>query len=500
MKNYIMLEAHAVGMYISDAQTLNRSKSKGSQWLCNKEMPYLPVLNWIQINADNQIKLCSGECVGKDIETLHDNHTLNRYTPDVMQNSKIDITTNDLLIGPVELALNFTDRTLTLTPASGLPKSYSALSLKSVPALQGKLVLLSIHTLNTGSSLNKEFGYGDLYLKTLRDKLTNRPDFASKELRSIYNYVIEQVIPNNDTLNMESDTYKVATMIVVDVEKYLSSSKYDTLVLTNKRLEITRADILKASLHDSMSDEYLRSKQSLDSLRNHGFSCYIIDNQSNLSERYINFAGKVMKVPSIVEPSRSEGFYLLSLDSNKNLQADDFTAIDKLGELKYLYKSMEEAATGASIREQYVDNLDMQKVAQSHEGLDLKAQHEKQMRELEMQTRKNTLEMEERHKRNLLEIESKRAELNAEEFKQKIDYEEMLRKIKVELENNKRETEASKFSFDKNRYQMDNNSLYVKRDYEERKYERDSSIETIKTVGAVAGLAAGAYVLFKKFG
>ena len=45
---------------------------------------------------------------------------------------------------------------------------------------------------------------------------------------------------------------------------------------------------------------------------------------------------------------------------------------------------------------------------------------------------------------------------------------------------------------------MDTRQLDTKSHYEERKFERDNTIETLKTVGAVVGLIAGGMVFYNK--
>ena len=85
-----------------------------------------------------------------------------------------------------------------------------------------------------------------------------------------------------------------------------------------------------------------------------------------------------------------------------------------------------------------------------------------------------------------------------EDRKRKARHEETMLQLKRDSESAKRQTEDHKFNYERNRYQMDNLSLYSKREYEVGKYERDSTIETIKTVGGIVGLLAGGVVLYGK--
>ena len=61
-----------------------------------------------------------------------------------------------------------------------------------------------------------------------------------------------------------------------------------------------------------------------------------------------------------------------------------------------------------------------------------------------------------------------------------------------------RESIQTKTSYDDYKYRMDTRHLDTKTHYEERKFERDNTIETLKTMGAVAGLVAGGMMFYNK--
>jgi hypothetical protein len=500
-KRYLGTKAEVVGMYITDTQNLNTNSGGSSHWMGNADMPYLPLLNYISIAPDDQVRLASAQGIGKDITTYNTHYGMRKFTNEVVKSSKLPVAMNDLLVGPVNLAFNFTERKLTLTSSSGIPKSFTPLSLDSLAQFKGKLILMSIHTLNSMESIEHQFGELK-YIRTLRERLIGKADFASKELIDIYDYVIKCVGADKGLPAFAlSDTYKVATMVAVDVEELVRKEGCDSIYLVGKRIDISLENIVKVSPHEALIQEYVQDKVVMDTIRANGFACYIVDTDSSIGERYMNLAGMVVKVPKLKDRDKVDGFFLMSLDANKRLSADNFTPLEevKAGKLRFLYASIEEAEVGADMKNQYADQLEMLKLEKLSEGIALKSQHERDMRELEQLSRKRSNDIEQEHRARINELDAQRLKMNEEDTRRKLDFEETVRQMKADSESKKQATEFSKFNFDQNRYQMDNSSLFMKRNYEEGKYERDSTIETIKTVGAVAGLIAGGYVLFKKF-
>lgn len=509
MKKYIKTKTEAVGMYITDAGSLSRTSGGTSYWLSHKQMPYLPLLNWIQISPENEVRLASGESIGQDITTYNEHHRLNKLNEDILTRTKLDVTANDLFIGPIEMALNFSGKRLTITSRSGIPKSFAPLSLRSMPELDGKLVILSVHTINSVASIHNQYGYSN-YLKTLKDRLVGKSDYASEELSSVYDYVLTCLQTHRPVSPLAlSDTFKVVTLTVINVGEGLEANNVDTLALLNRQIEITYSDPVNARMHDNFTQEYILDKNVMETIRAYGLSCFIVDSDDKVSERYINFAGTVRKIPKIKSGDKVDGLYLVSVDASQKLQMDSVTPLNELDSVKFVYKSEEEADKGANMKEQYSDQLDLLRIEKANEALKLKAEHEKEMRaldqtsrqrivDMEHESRRRVMDMDQEHRSRTVELDAYRTKLEEEDRARKLEHEEALRNLKLDTEVRKQETEHYKYDHDKNRFQMDNASLYVKRDYEHAKYERDSTIETIKTVGAVAGLLAGGYAIYTR--
>lgn len=510
MKKYITPKTELCGMYVTDSGTLSNVSTGGGYWMTHNDMPYVPIFNLINISPGNEVRLASGESIGKDITIYSEHHRLNKLHEDILTKTKLDVSTNDLLSGSVDLVLNFSGKRITITSRSGIPKSFGPLSLRAMPELDGKIVIVSIHTLNSVAHIHDQYGYMN-YIKPLKDRLVGKNDASSKRLLSLYEYVLTclQNYKNTSPIAL-SDTLKVATTAVIDIAELLENKNVVTLVITGYQMEVTYNDPVNACLHDNFTQDYLLDKSVMETIRAHGLSCFIVDSDDKVSERYINFAGGVRKVPKIKSGDKIDGLYLVSVDAQQKLQMDSITPLSEIDSIKFVYKSAEEADKGANMKEQYSDQLEMLRVEKANESLKLKSEHEREMRALEQSSRQKVLdmeqsskmrlmEMEQENKAKMLELDSFRSQLDEEDRKRKLEHEEAIRTLKLEAELRKQETEQHKHKFEQKRFEMDNSSLYIKRNYEEAKYERDSTIETIKTVGAIAGLAAAGYAMYSRF-
>lgn len=93
--------------------------------------------------------------------------------------------------------------------------------------------------------------------------------------------------------------------------------------------------------------------------------------------------------------------------------------------------------------------------------------------------------------------------MNIEANEQKLRHERELSELRRRMEEESRraaeESYRYKNEYERNKYSYDLDMHHNKSRYEEARYERDSFVETIKTVGAVAGVAAAGFMLYKKF-
>lgn len=167
------------------------------------------------------------------------------------------------------------------------------------------------------------------------------------------------------------------------------------------------------------------------------------------------------------------GLYIITTDENAKPHTEIICGLDKIDENQYVYRTVEEANTGADIKNKYKQELEksrheleLERISRSNESLELKTKHEREINELKLQ------------------------------------YQERTDAVKKEMETFKslkeRESIQTKTSYDDYKYRMDTRHLDTKTHYEERKFERDNTIETLKTMGAVAGLVAGGMMFYNK--
>lgn len=172
--------------------------------------------------------------------------------------------------------------------------------------------------------------------------------------------------------------------------------------------------------------------------------------------------------------------YITTVDGQKSLGADAFIPLADIDSCRYIYKSHEEALEGADVRQQAQQHHELSKLEMNVEAAQLQQQALKMRHQFEEQIRN-------------LEMDAKRRQMEQDAYIRDMEtrHQEALRNFKIQEEANKFQTNSEKFRFDL--IGMEN-----KHKYEVAKYDRDTTIETLKTVGSVAGLLAGGYVLIKQ--
>lgn len=501
MRNCIRVNMKPLGMYITDGKHISNAKAQPKFWLSDEDHPYVPVLSLISVNTEEEIRLCTGEGPATDIVTYNENHRIAKLDQGVVNSTKLNVTTNDLLVGSVLIALNFTKKNIVISTEDTGPKNYAPLTCNRFSDVEGKVIFLRLHTLNSIASFNNRFNNIN-YIKALRDKYHGRIDDKSKDLYLIYDYILS-CTEKQGMMGQEmfSDTFKVATIGSVDIDTSdLMYGKGNVTVIGNLRVEISTEGIIGTPIHDGLAQDYIQDKEVMKTLRANGVSCYIVDSQNDLKPRFINFLGKVREIPVIKPKDQANGLYLVSIDKNVQFSIDEVIPLNEIADLKYVYLSKEEATTGADLARQYAEESSRIKAQSDRELMLLKGENDRLASIIKTDGLTSNLSYDKAKKAMELEFSSYKADLEKKTKEVNLEYEIALKKLKEENEKTKQETERYKHEYDRNHMKMANESLYVKRDYEYSKYERDSTVETIKTVGAIAGLLAGGYALYHKFG
>lgn len=503
-KFYINQKSKVTGIYLINTRNIERFSSQRG-WYSIEDMPFLPMLNFINIDPNGQVKFVSTRGEKDNIDTFNGKLSVQRFNDEVLENSMIDCTMNDLSDGVETATFNFTGTHLTITPFYGRPKLFHPLKQKkSIPGTEGKLVFVSIHTINTDTSVSHLYGVDNNYLEQMRDKYVGKKDYKSVEIKEIYDFIIAFLASKDgQSKTLIHDTYKVATMTIVDVNKIFeledfTDKRKDTICINNLAKDITRLGPVEARMHDCFSENFVHDPKVMATIREHGVSCFIVDNEKKLSSRFYTFAGRVMEVPVMQDIHRVDGLYLMYADASKKVAPIQFTPIDEINSVKYIYDNREMAFKGSDMAALRKEEIEQLKADQAIEAMRESTAHAREMRDIKLKYQTDQQAASEDRARFEAVLSEQRITAELAATKARAEHDALILGLKTQLERKKQETDLFKYEFDQSRYRMDNNSMYMKQNYEEGRYQRDTTIETIKTAGAVAGLLAGGYVLYNK--
>lgn len=474
-----------VAMYITDAGALSTFKGAPSFWSSLRDNRYFPLLDLISIKTTEEIRFTTGENISSDIRTYNEHTSSQRPSKNILNTARLNITSNDLFVGGIVICLNFTRYNVTIVSNSGMPKMYRPLENEKFSEYEGELVFFTIHTLNSPNSFRAVHGVHD-YLQEIKKLRTGGSTQKEAEFNTLLDFVINNLQNDRNVTNgVMSDTIKVVTKYSIREEELIYQDKRSDVYLPCKGLLLSLNNSVEVSPHPLFKDAITNDKDVLEAIKAHGVACFIIDNEDLIGDRYFNFAGQVIKIPKIKSRDKLNGLYIGSIDGSKSFNTENLTDLDKIDQNKYVYKSAEEALDGADLKAKFMEESEMRKIIRAEEAQNSKLEFEARHRKLEEESRARVIEIEEAARRRVNELEE-------ESRKGKLQHEDELRKLTIQLERLKTDGNVQKHT-------LETESLYRKNQYEMGKYDRDSVIETIKTVGAVAGLALGVFALYSKF-
>lgn len=463
-----------VGMYITDAGTLGTFTGAPSYWSSLKENRYLPLLDLVSIKSNNELRFTTGENINDDIVAYNEHTSSQRPNRHILNTAKLNITANDLFVGGITICLNFTKYNVTIVSELGIPKMYKPLENEKFPEYDGEVVFFRIHTVNSPNSVKSVYGMTN-YLETIRSHRGGGSSDKEREFTEILNFIINNLHSNknvNDAIH--SDTVKIVTTFMVREEELMLHGKRNDVYIQNKGLLLSLLNPVEVSPHPAFKDALTNDKDVLEAIKANGVACFIIDNDDSISDRYFNFAGQVIKIPKLKSKENVNGLYVGSIDSAKNFTMENLTDLEKIDQNKYVYRSAEEALDGADLKTKYMEESEMRKIIRAEEAQSSKLEFEERYRKLDEESRKRINELEEESRQS------------------KLKHDDELRKMNLQLERLKADGNVQKHG-------LETDTMYRKNQYESSKFERDNFIETIKTVGAIAGLALGVFALMSKF-
>jgi len=447
---------------------------------------YLPLFTeFIDESQNSKLKLCyfDGKSLNtiNDIETRSDFNNSNFRTFDISVKKKkyIDISKNDILYNAKRIILNLSNYIITIKEKDNIEQTFFPIEntvLKDY--FGGKILILEIFTLNNPSCISRELHNQENYLEIK----CNTVPFESKEYKiykaglDYYNHLIHHktsisnLYPNTN-ISSALDTANFEIVFLSEISETIFENKNNEQIrnvyISNLKLLIS-IDSIYTDKSEYIPKYDKDIEQTIKILNSEVYIYEIIDNNSYLSDRFINIYHKPIKITKYKDISRENGLYIYKL-KNKQKVYVNFTPIEEIDNLSYIFKSEEEASKrldSEKIYEQYIKEKDKE----------LREQEIK-LKELEKQNR----ELKFKHEK---EIEEFKKEYEKENLELKIKYE------KMKYENEEKVNRLKEYYEEKN---------YRRKDYyEEKRYERDDALETLKTIGAVAGVVATGFLIYQK--
>lgn len=462
-----------VGMYLSDFGAVYPSPINGTMnsFIKPEFNGYIPILNLFSFNNSNNIIFSNGINKDKEIVTFSKRNTSRNFNSTALK-TKVEVTDNDLMLGPVRILLNLTDYNVTTVTKDNVKKIYKPVKNDNFEEFYGKIIVLTLRTFNTPRyvyDLTGDNNYLDTYLEIIRNKgqdvYSNIREFSQYLTDCWSNVKLEH-------FNCPSNSLKLVTMTEIN-ESILVNDSSKTAYFKDLEIIFSIDDFISVPEHPHLTNNIINTADMQRHIKNNSFMCYIVDNIDNISDRYINIAGTVKKIGKVKNHNLIDGLYIMITDDEGKPSSELSCKLEDIDSNKYVFKNVEEANIGADIKNQYKDKveydrteLEALRIEKMSESLQLKNKYEAELKELNLEHERKLSDLK-------LTLDKKKGKKESKSFK---------------LKNR---SEKVKYDFDRSSY---GNKLH----YEETKYQRDSTVENLKMIGAVAGLVAGGVVLYSK--
>lgn len=479
---HVSNEMKLIGYYCTENNQLIGSKQVAVK-LESEYSKYLPILQLFNINLKGEAKFTDTRNFSNDLDP-YDGYTSGlRLSPTVIKDKRIDITQNDLLAGPVRLILNFTDRGISICSHGEYRKHFVPLdsTMLKDKSTAGKVLIFTIYTLNTPELVGTVYR-GSNYLETLANTIEGGIGDPVSDMQKVYRYAVKACEELNSSDNdyystSRSNTIKIVSLQTVD-EEDLKNNK--SVYLSNLELVISRLSPVEIEQNPTTSFAAYGSADYRDVLLKNSFSCYIVDPEGKISDRWINIAGLPVKVPKVKSGKEMVGFHWLFVDDAGNVSKKNQFTKEEMDSCEFIYKTEEEAIHGADLRQQYKDQL---------ETLKHNLEHDKVKAQTELTRVKHDSEMIISNLKR--ELEEVKHEKEMESLNRKQDYEFQKSDLDLGKDRIKNETDYYKNLYDRG-------MLEQKFHYDSRRYARDDRMETIKNIGLGLTLATTMFLVYKK--
>lgn len=468
-----------VGMYLSDTgDVYNKTRIR----IEDKYSGYMPLVNLIKLNLSAELTLSDSVSKTNEIVSYDRRTSGQALLKDVIRSKRLDITQNDVFMTPIRIVLNLTHKDITISDDSEFRKTFNKLIQDKLEQFAGKVVILSLYTVNTPEHLYYITGNGDCY-ESVINQLEAKNNVKIKETIKVYQYVRDNWFRFNTTLDgTKANSVKVVSITVIDEvdlrDNDLFISELDWLV--------SNRDIVSMPANPAaiIGNSGIKDLQRM--FPDHSFMCYIVDNEDNIGDRYMNVAGHVKRISKIKNKAMLNGLYFADKGSG-DPAGEMFCKLEDIDNGDFVYKSLEEANDGANIRKRYLDEIEHAKAQLENTKLESSAEMIRVKTECEREV-------------NKIKAESARAAATFELEKATMERELLERKRTLEETKNTNEIErdTSKTRSDVFKYDMDIKSMRNKHNYETERYVRDSALEGWKTAAATLGVASTLLLVWTK--
>lgn len=437
---------------------------------------YLPLLNLIKFNHEETVKLTDGKQIKNDVVS-HTSYMNNRsFSPAVMETTKLTIDQNDILGSKVVINMNLTSKHVTVSEPDGVKKLYHPLGNKKFTSLNGHLVIFTVYYFNHPRYMNTIKPCPN-YFKLEAERLEYVTEPRTKITRDIYTYLANNPgLFKEDPMIQPESTVRVVTISTISEAMLTESDVENTLTGNTYSVE----EYYKVANNPHINKPLFKDFSVFEEMSPSEICVYINDPNLETKPYFISIAGKVHRIAKIKDATTKPGLYIV-VKTEEGILDYITEPLESLPDSKYVYGSREEAVTGADRRGNFSRELEELKELNKKKELERKEQ-------MDRLTYEHDLEMVAIRKENetfKLELEKQRAIMSNEN---------------ENLKNNRTiESTNAKKSFEEYMYEANRYTTASKSNYEIDKYRRDSTLETIKTVGSVVAAGAGIVFLYSKF-
>lgn len=461
-----------------------------------------PLISEMEFKATTDIKMVHGKDVCNNIETYDANASNKKLNQFIKEQKKIDVTSGDISIVPSQYLLNFTDFDIVCYNHLNFPITLPRLESKALKDLyRGNMVVMTVYRLPTPSNVTSVTGVDKNYLDSI---LQNNIGLSNTNVK-LANFLKVIEFANNSWQQLsymdaefKANSIKVVTFSQIHQDTFNhknrlhSSQQFQDVYLNEYDIILSRESVFQYKNNPAITRN-IDSKILKDVVLQGTKYIYMVDRDNKLGDRYYNIHGDVVKIPKLsLEASlhQPDGLYTGQYDSIAGTQPDAPIPLDQIDTIDFIYKTIEEAEQGANKSEIFNQQLRDKESQMRHRELELNNGILENKRLAEEARRRNEEDrIRYEHEAHTREVEI--ARLKQEGQRQEAN----LMSLKRELESRglKEKTE-----YETNGYGMRHYFEERKYRHDDTRYERETYIETIKTVAATAGVLATGFMIYKQ--